>query len=107
MYDDYNQVVSFIFIFLPFYLIFLPTARDISRLVYKFQQFQFLSYQGTSPQDILTPDAFFVTNMSGKALSKVTFGDISTNDVIDCFKVMPRSQVSINGIALNHTISPM
>ena len=31
--------------------------------------------------------------MTGKALSKVTFGDIPANDVVVCFKVMPRSQV--------------
>ena len=31
--------------------------------------------------------------MTGKALSKVTFSNIPTNDVIACFKVMPRAQV--------------
>ena len=55
--------------------------------------------KGPSAQDFLTPDAFFATDMTGKCLSKATFGDIPANDVIACFKVMPRSQVYVIGIS--------
>ncbi|WAR19141.1 XDH-like protein, partial [Mya arenaria] len=50
---------------------------------------------GQTPQDVLTADAFFKADMTGKVLSKATFQKFGTNDVVVCFKVMPRSQNSL------------
>ena len=52
------------------------------------------SLLGPTPQDFVTPDTFATKDMTGKALSKATFRNIPANDVIACFKVMPRSQVT-------------
>ena len=50
---------------------------------------------GPTPQDVVTPDAFLSIDMTEKALSKATFDNIPGNDVVACFKVMPRSQLFI------------
>ena len=55
----------------------------------------FICDLGSSPHDIVSPDAFFTTDMTGKAISKVTFKNIPSTDIVACFKVMPRSQVNI------------
>jgi len=50
---------------------------------------------GQTPADVLTVDEFFHADMTGKVLSKVTFQGFQQNEVVACFKVMPRSQVTI------------
>ncbi|XP_052766428.1 xanthine dehydrogenase-like [Mya arenaria] len=50
---------------------------------------------GQTPNDVLTVDTFFKADMTGKVLSKATFQTFGANDVVVCFKVMPRSQNSL------------
>ncbi|XP_045174786.2 xanthine dehydrogenase-like [Mercenaria mercenaria] len=47
---------------------------------------------GQTPQSVVICDAFYKTDMTGKCLSKATFKEFGPNDVVACFKVMPRSQ---------------
>ena len=51
------------------------------------------SPSGPTPQDVVTVDAFYTTDMNGKCLSKATFKAFSATDMVACYKVMPRSQV--------------
>ena len=43
----------------------------------------------------MNTDTFLHTDMSGKVIHKATFKDIPENDIIACFKVMPRLQVCL------------
>ncbi|XP_060599195.1 uncharacterized protein LOC132752826 [Ruditapes philippinarum] len=47
---------------------------------------------GPTPQSVVTCEAFYNTDMTGKCLTKATFTEFGPNDVVACFKVMPRSQ---------------
>ncbi|KAL4225423.1 hypothetical protein ACF0H5_016113 [Mactra antiquata] len=50
---------------------------------------------GQTAQDVVSCDDFFKTDMTGKCLSKATFKEFGANDIVACFKVMPRSQNSL------------
>ncbi|KAL4225427.1 hypothetical protein ACF0H5_016117 [Mactra antiquata] len=50
---------------------------------------------GQTAPEVISCDAFFKTDMTGKCLSKATFKGFGANDIVACFKVMPRSQNSL------------
>lgn len=57
---------------------------------------------GPNESDGVSVEDFWKMDMTGKVLYKATFNDLGGNKHVACFKVMPRSQVSIQ--CPNHTI---